>query len=89
MVYTIAGSFEQLSSQLPKWVDTAYSFASEVVLAGQSLDDKHLMTSIAVSLLLQNASSFARRVVRPYSRQDGSVVYCKVSECTKWDTVSY
>ena len=80
MAYTIAGSFEELSSQLPKWVDTAYRFASEVVVDGRSLDDKHLMTSIAVSLMLQNASSFARRVVRPYNRQDRSVVYRIVSE---------
>jgi len=75
MVYTITASFDQLSSQLPQWVDTAYSFASEVVVDGRSLDNKHLMTSIAVSLMLQNPASFARRVVRPYNRQARSGVY--------------
>ena len=73
MVYTIAGSYNELSSQLPAWVDKAYTFASEVSVNGQFPDDKHRMTSIALSLMLQNASSFARRVVRPYNRQVRSV----------------
>eukprot|EP00435_Cladocopium_sp_Y103_P040918 s3058_g11.t1 len=70
VTFTINASFEHLVLSIPAWVDDACIFASQTdgpEHPEQGLD-RLLVTSIAASLLLQNAATFHRRIVRPYSR---------------------
>lgn len=77
-ISNIQSSFNQLLATLPHWVDSGWKFASQTevrmpndVNTQETIQDQkllRLMSGIAAALLLQNAATFSRRVVRPYSR---------------------
>ena len=76
----VQSSFNQLLATLPHWVERAWKFASQTEdrmpndLNTQETNQNQklfrLMSGIAAALLLQNAATFSRRVVRPYSRRE-------------------
>lgn len=70
-IYNVESEFNSLLQHVDSWTDCAFSFASQV--SNLNTDEvefnTQVMLSVGVALVLQNAATFARRVVRPFSRQ--------------------
>ena len=70
-IYNVESEFNSLVQHIDSWTDRAFSFASQV--SNLNTDEvefnERVMLSVGVALVLQNAATFARRVVRPFSRQ--------------------
>ena len=70
-IYNIQSSFAQLVGTMNIWTNDAFTFASKVGTNDHEDDpvfQQSTMFSVAASLLLQNAATFDRRVVRQFQR---------------------
>ena len=73
-IYNIQASFAQLVGNMNIWMNESFTFASKVLKVGtNNHEDDNVfqystMFSVAASLLLQNAATFDRRVVRQFQR---------------------